>query len=60
MNAYNVTFRSDLGQMTVKVHADDREGAQEAAIDMMEEIGEPHGDIVGISRAERALPLLPY
>ncbi len=50
MNAYQVTFKTSRGQMTVDISATDRDGAQESAIDLMEEMGVQHGEIVSIRR----------
>lgn len=55
MQAYQVTFSTSLGKMSVDVAAVDREDAQEAAIDLMEKVGVCHGEIVSIRRAEQAL-----
>lgn len=52
MNTYQVTFRTNLGQMSVDVAAFDRDDAQEAAIDLMEKGGVCHGEIVSIRRAD--------
>lgn len=52
MNTYQVTFRTNLGQMSVDVAAFDRDDAQEAAIYLMEKGGVCHGEIVSIRRAD--------
>ena len=52
MNNYQVTFTTSLGKMHVDVAAFDGDDAQEAAIDLMEQVGVCHGEIVSIRRAD--------
>lgn len=59
---YDVTFSQGRYAMTVGVHAKCIDHAQELAIDLMEELGEVHGEIIAIERKSsfaNGLPL-PY
>jgi len=48
MNSYHVTLYIDGSLSTYQVYADDRDEAQEEVIQVIEQVGGVHGDIVSI------------